>query len=139
MEAQVGDGILTIEALTTRYAENQGLDAKSPSNFSITYSWQTIERIRDYLVQQIRALRSPSADAQFLQQYALLPFKEVQAFLARYQPRLAAEIIQAYSNTMRWYYVTAFRRYRHALQKDGSSLVKEHETVGMEMPLSKGE
>jgi hypothetical protein len=80
-------------------------------------STKAVERIRDYVVAQIRALRSPSINAQVIQQNNFLPYKEVFAFLALQQPVIAGEISQAYNNTMRWYYAHNFARYRTALER----------------------
>ncbi|PCH04653.1 Vps52/Sac2 [Penicillium occitanis (nom. inval.)] len=55
-------------------------------------------RIRDYLVSQIKAMRSPNMNA-------------------RAHPTLSEEITQAYVNTMRWYYLSNFTRYSQALEK----------------------
>ncbi|KAF2837222.1 Sac2 family protein [Patellaria atrata CBS 101060] len=78
---------------------------------------KAIERIRDYLVAQIKALRSPNINAQILQQQNFLAHKDLSAFLSRHHPQLADEIRQAYINTMRWYYLHHFTRYRQALEK----------------------
>ncbi|EFW14852.1 vacuolar protein sorting-associated protein 52 [Coccidioides posadasii str. Silveira] len=78
---------------------------------------RAVERIRDYLVSQIRALRSPYINAQILQQHSLARYKELYGFLTCHQPSLAEEITQAYMNTMRWYYLSNFTRYNQALDK----------------------
>ena len=76
---------------------------------------KAIERIRDYIVAQIKALRSPNTNAQLIQQQTLLRYKDLYAFLARHHPVLGEEIGQAYVNTMRWYYSSHFTRYQQAL------------------------
>lgn len=86
-----------------------------PRSFSDGY--QAIERIRDYLVTQIKSLRSPNINAQIIQQRAFLPYKDLYVFLRRHHVQLADEIGLAYSNTMRWYYISHFTRYRQALEK----------------------
>ncbi|PGH03773.1 hypothetical protein AJ80_08643 [Polytolypa hystricis UAMH7299] len=78
---------------------------------------KAIERIRDYLVMQIKALRSPNINAQIIQQQSLANYKELYGFLSRNHATLAEEIIQAYINTMRWYYLANFTRYNQALEK----------------------
>lgn len=78
---------------------------------------RAVERIRDYLVAQIKSLRSPNVNAQVIQQQNLLKHKELYPFLARNSPQLAEEIAQAYTNTMRWYYSTNLTRYNAALRK----------------------
>ncbi|XHF97991.1 hypothetical protein AWENTII_001564 [Aspergillus wentii] len=78
---------------------------------------KAVERIRDYLVSQIRALRSPNINAQIIQQQRLVKFKDLYSFLSRTHPKLTEEITQAYINTMRWYYSSNFNRYLLALEK----------------------
>ncbi|KAF2198111.1 Sac2 family protein [Delitschia confertaspora ATCC 74209] len=78
---------------------------------------KAVERIRDHVVAQIKALRSPSINAQIIQQQAFVKFKDLFAFLAKHQPQLAQEISQAYIYTMRWYYLNHFTRYQKALEK----------------------
>lgn len=76
-----------------------------------------MERIRDYLVSQIRALRSPNINAQIIQQQRLVKFKDLYSYMSRAHPTLTGEITQAYVNTMRWYYLSHFTRYLQALEK----------------------
>ncbi|KAK2787146.1 hypothetical protein FQN51_003440 [Onygenales sp. PD_10] len=78
---------------------------------------KAIERIRDYLVAQIKAIRSPNINAQIIQQQSLIKYKDLYGFLSRNHPTLAGEISQAYINTMRWYYLSNFTRYNQALDK----------------------
>ncbi|KUL88492.1 hypothetical protein ZTR_05388 [Talaromyces verruculosus] len=74
-------------------------------------------RIRDYLVSQIKAMRSPNMNAQYIQQHHLVKYKDLYSFLTRAHPTLSEEITQAYVNTMRWYYLSNFTRYTQALEK----------------------
>lgn len=83
----------------------------------LTLIMQAVERIRDYLVSQIRALRSPNINAQIIQQQRLVRFKDLYGYLSRAHPTLTGEITQAYANTMRWYYLSNFNRYLQALDK----------------------
>lgn len=78
---------------------------------------RAVERIRDYLVAQIKSLRSPNINAQVIQQQSFLKHKELYPFLSRNHPQLAEEIGRAYANTMRWYYNSNFARYNTALGK----------------------
>ncbi|THC99383.1 hypothetical protein EYZ11_001107 [Aspergillus tanneri] len=78
---------------------------------------KAVERIRDYLVSQIRALRSPNINAQIIQQQRLVKFKDLYSYISRAHPTLTGEITQAYINTMRWYYLSHFTRYLQALEK----------------------
>ncbi|KAI9789190.1 MAG: hypothetical protein M1816_006324 [Peltula sp. TS41687] len=78
---------------------------------------KAIEMIRDFIVVQIRALRSPKVNAQIIQLNTLLKFKDLYKFLTRHNSKLAEEIIRAYINTMRWYYLSHFSRYSQSLEK----------------------
>jgi vacuolar protein sorting-associated protein 52 len=88
------------------------------------------ERIRDYLVAQIKALRSPSINAQIIQQQGFLKYKDLYAFLACHQPQLAEGITLAYVNTMRWYYLNHFTRYDTALKHLKLHTIDKNEVVG---------
>lgn len=89
-----------------------------------------IERIRDFLVSQIKALRSPNINAQIIQQRAFVAYKDLYIFLAKHHAQLADEIAQAYINTMRWYYLSHFTRYRLALEKIPLYIVDKHDGLG---------
>ena len=91
---------------------------------------QAVERIRDFLVSQIKALRSPSINAQIIQQRAFIAYKDLYLFLAKHHAQLADEIAQAYINTMRWYYLSHFTRYRLALEKIPLYTVSKYDAVG---------
>lgn len=91
---------------------------------------RAIERIRDYIVAQIKALRSPNINAQVIQQQTLLKYKDLYAFLARNHPELADQIGQAYVNTMRWYYSSNFSRYLQALSTLQVHAFDQHDLLG---------
>jgi hypothetical protein len=91
---------------------------------------KAVERIRDYVVAQIKAIRSPSINAQIIQQQAFLKFKDLFAFLAKQQPQLAQEICQAYVYTMRWYYLNHFTRYQKALEKLRVHTLDKYDLLG---------
>lgn len=91
-----------------------------------------IERIRDFLVAQIKALRSPNINAQIIQQQHFIRYKDLYAFLRKHHEVLAEEIGQAYMNTMRWYYLTHFTRYEKALAKVKLHTIAKHDTLGAE-------
>ena len=78
---------------------------------------KAVERIRDFIVAQIKALRSPNINAQILQQQTLMKYKELYSFLVRNHAVLADEIGQAYINTMKWYYSSNFTKYLQSLDK----------------------
>jgi len=91
---------------------------------------KAVERIRDYLVTQVKALRSPSMNAQVIQQQNFLKYKDLYTFLSRHHSQLAEEIGQAYVNTMRWYYLNHFSRYDEALRKMKVHLIDKNDVVG---------
>ncbi|QPH09884.1 hypothetical protein C2857_000936 [Epichloe festucae Fl1] len=103
---------------------------------------KAIERIRDFLVAQIKALRSPHINAQIIQQQNFLRFKDLYNFLHKHHATLADEISRAYMNTMRWYYQTQFSTYQQALAKikthvlDKSDLLGHEDTTRMATVLS---
>lgn len=100
-------------------------------------SAKAVERIRDYVVTQIKALRSPNINAQLIQQNNLLRYKDVFAFLAKRQPQLSEEIAQAYINTMRWYYSSHFARYKAAIDKLSVSAPDPNNTFAADNATSK--
>ncbi|ROT38693.1 Sac2 family protein [Sodiomyces alkalinus F11] len=91
---------------------------------------KAVERIRDFIVAQIKALRSPHINAQIIQQQNFLRFKELYAFLHRHHATLAGEICQAYMNTMRWYYLNQFTRYEKALQQLKLHILDKNDVLG---------
>jgi hypothetical protein len=90
------------------------------------------------LVAQIKALRSPSINAQIIQQQSLIKYKELYGFLSRNHPTLAEEICQAYINTMRWYYLTNFTRYSQALDTIKLHSTDRNDLLGADSTLQKG-
>lgn len=78
---------------------------------------KAVERIRDYVVAQVKSIRAPNVNAQLIQHQSFIRHKDLFPFLARNHPVLSEEIGQAYVNTMKWYYSSNFTRYQQALQK----------------------
>ncbi|CAA9960353.1 Vps52 / Sac2 family protein [Pyrenophora teres f. maculata] len=99
---------------------------------------RAIERIRDHIVAQIKAIRSPSINAQIIQQNAFLKYKELYVFLAKHQTELAQQIAQAYINTMRWYYLNHFTRYRTALEKIKIHAMDRYDVLGEDPSARRG-
>lgn len=113
----------------------EGKDVKAAQDiqpFINDISTKAVERIRDYVVAQIKALRSPSINAQVIQQNSFLRYKDVFAFLVKRQHALAEEISQAYINTMRWYYLHNFTRYKTAVEKLNVHLIDQTEVIAGE-------
>jgi hypothetical protein len=91
-----------------------------------------LERIRDFLATQIKALRSPNINAQIIQQQNFIRYKDLYAFLCRHHDKLAEEICQAYLNTMRWYFLNQFVRYEKALEKLRLHILDRNDTLGQD-------
>lgn len=99
---------------------------------------RAVERIRDHMASQIKALRSPNINAQIIQQNGFLKHKDLYAFLARHQPKLADEFAQAYVNTMRWYYLQHFTRYEAAVRSIKTHNIEKTEALAnIEDPTSR--
>jgi len=98
---------------------------------------RVIERIRDHLVSQVKAMRSPSINAQIIQQNNLAKYRDTFGFLVRHQPKLGEEITQAYVNTMRWYYHDHFTRYRAALEKLKVIPMDKSDAIGSDPSISR--
>lgn len=91
---------------------------------------RAIERIRDFIVAQIKALRSPNINAQLIQQQTFIKYKDLYAFLARNHAVLSEEVGQAYINSMKWYYHSNFSRYRQAIDKLPLHLFDQSDAIG---------
>lgn len=78
---------------------------------------RAVERVREFVVAQIKALRTSVKNAQPIQRQRLLKQQAAFAYLSRQQPQLQLDIAQAYANTMKWYYRTNFMAYKQALDK----------------------
>lgn len=77
---------------------------------------RAIERIRDFIVTRIKSLRVAGINAQAVQK-ELLDYRELYGFLMTAHPALAKDLLQAYVNTMAWYYSSYFQRYAKSLEK----------------------
>ncbi|KAI3317450.1 Vps52-domain-containing protein [Xylariaceae sp. AK1471] len=110
--------------------QNKGLQDLGPLLEKLVQ--KAIERIRDFLVAQIKALRSPHINAQIIQQQNFLKFKELFSFLHKHHPTLANEICLAYMNTMRWYYANQFTHYENALKRIKLHVLDKLDVLGNE-------
>ncbi|CAZ84752.1 unnamed protein product [Tuber melanosporum] len=95
---------------------------------------KAIERVRDFFVARIKAIRVPGANAQAIQQSGFLRYKALFQFMANHHVQLADEIGQAYINTMRWYYLSHFTRYHKSLEKLKLHVMDKHDVVGQVEP-----
>jgi len=78
---------------------------------------KAVERIRDFLIDQIKLLRgSIKQSSQSIQQLLVL-VKDIFAFLQTHHQELACQLRLAYIYSMKWYYQTRFAKYLYALQK----------------------
>ncbi|KAL9027666.1 MAG: hypothetical protein Q9196_003843 [Gyalolechia fulgens] len=91
---------------------------------------KAVERIRDFFVSQIKAIRSPNINVQIIQQQSFLRYKDLYSFLASHHPVLAEEIGQAYINTVRWYYLSNFSRYKQSLERIPIFIVNKNDAIG---------
>ncbi|KAK5112274.1 hypothetical protein LTR62_004435 [Meristemomyces frigidus] len=118
------------KAIDAKVKEGKGIKAAQDIKpFIDDVATKAVERIRDHVVAQIKALRSPSINAQVIQQNAFLRYRNVFGFLTTRQPQLAEEISQAYINTMRWYYSSHFVRYKAALDKLSLFVIDQSDTI----------
>lgn len=78
---------------------------------------KAVERIRDFLIFEIRLLRRSLKTSSQVVQEKLLQVKELYGFLEERHPVLAKQLLLAYIYTMKWYYTTRFAKYLYALQK----------------------
>ena len=83
-------------------------------------------------------MRAPGVNAQILQQNALARYRDAYAFLAKHRPQLEQEISQAYTNTMRWYYLSNFSRYKASLDKINIHFIDKNDSIGQEDPSRRG-
>lgn len=79
-------------------------------------SRKAVERIRDFIGTKIKSLRVFGVNSQAVQK-DLLSFRDLYTFLKLHHSSLANDILQAYVNTMSWYYSSYFQRYVKALEK----------------------
>jgi hypothetical protein len=93
---------------------------------------KAVERTRDYVVTQIKALRAPGVNAQLVQQNNFMKYKDAFQFLDRNQPQLGQEIGQAYINTMRWFYLHNFSRYKASLEKMNIHIIDKSEVLAQD-------
>ncbi|RCK57723.1 Vacuolar protein sorting-associated protein 52 [Candida viswanathii] len=78
---------------------------------------KAVERIRDFMIGEIRKLRSSSKSSSQLIQLKLLEVKETFQFMQLHHKQLADQLTTAYVYTMRWYYQSKFSKYLYALEK----------------------
>lgn len=140
---------MAIDQKPTGKAEDQNLG--KVSLFMTQLSDKLVERVRDYVVSQIKALRHPNIDAQIVQQRNFLPYQPGFAYLANHQPQLAGDISNAYVATMAWYYASHLARYKISVGKlairkmdytdalvDDSNFRKNSKLTGMQEVFSIG-
>ena len=134
--AEVEKRSKTINAKAKERPDLKAITDAKPLLDDLTH--RAVERIRDYIVAQIKAIRSPSINAQIIQQQAFLKYKDLYAFLAKHQPELAQQIGQAYVYTMRWYYLNHFTRYRTALEKIKVHPMDKYDVLGEDTSARRG-
>ncbi|KAG9668859.1 putative GARP complex subunit, partial [Aureobasidium melanogenum] len=129
-----------IKALEDLEKRSKIVDSKAPRSKSAAelkplidnLKNKAVERTRDYVVSQIKALRAPGVNAQLLQQNNFMRYKDAFQFLDRHQPQLGQEIGRAYINTMRWFYLHNFSRYKASLDKMNIHVVDKNEVLAQD-------
>lgn len=91
---------------------------------------KAVERIRDYFAGRIKSLRLANVHAGAVQTRDFLRFRPLFAYLAKRQPALAEDIVQAYANSMRYYYGSNFSRYRDTLLRMRIETVEQRSALG---------
>lgn len=127
--ADLDKRLKSVQAKAKESKKVKALDDLLPIMENLTN--KAVERIRDYLVAQIKALRSPNINAQLVQQQKFLKYKDLFTFLSSHQPKLAGEISQAYINTMRWYYLSQFTRYEASLKSIKLHAIEKTDLIGI--------
>ncbi|ODV94919.1 hypothetical protein PACTADRAFT_30339, partial [Pachysolen tannophilus NRRL Y-2460] len=88
-----------------------------------------IERIRNYMVNQVKLLRASGVPSQVIQQH-LLEVEEIYSFLLIHHKELALELRQAYINTMKWFYHSYFTKYLYSLERLNIHQIGKHMLLG---------
>lgn len=92
-------------------------------------SRKALERIRNYMASRIKSLRNFGVNSQTIQK-ELLDYRDLYSYLRAQCPQLADDILQAYINTMSWYYMSYFQRYIKALEKMNIHKVERNVLLG---------
>lgn len=105
------------EELSNKYFEkvNYLLD-KMNEKESLLVKAKVVERTRDFVISQIRALRTKPVSSQEVQN-KLFGCTDLFHFLQSQQPKLGEQLQRAYQSTMRWYYRSKFAKYIYSLEK----------------------
>ncbi|KAI5793269.1 Sac2 family-domain-containing protein [Geopyxis carbonaria] len=145
VEGEVNDA--WVKALYETDRRMKAIDAMDPAKVKAVrdvkpefekITHKTIERVRDFFVSRIKALRLPGCHAQTIQQSGFLRYKGLFQFMANHHAQLADEVGQAYINTMRWYYLTHFQRYHKVLGTIKIHAMDKNDTLGQEETTKKG-
>ncbi|KAI5963925.1 VPS52 [Candida margitis] len=105
------------EELSNKYFEkvNYLLDKMNEEDSQLIKA-KVVERTRDFVISQIRALRTKPISSQEVQN-KLFACSDLFHFLQSQQPKLGQQLQQAYQSTMRWYYRSKFAKYVYSLEK----------------------
>ncbi|GAO45919.1 Vps52/Sac2 [Saitoella complicata NRRL Y-17804] len=99
---------------------------------------RAIERIRDHLVFCIKSIRVPDCNLQYIQQVNMLRYRMLYRFLSDANVELAADIRQAYVNTVRWYFTHHFDRYHKHLEVLPLHKIEKTDLIGLDESSRKG-
>ncbi|CAK9437658.1 uncharacterized protein LODBEIA_P20360 [Lodderomyces beijingensis] len=106
------------EDLSNQYLEKvNSILERVNSDDAVLIKAKVVERVRDFLIDQIRLLRSNKTSSSQQIQRRLLNASNLFHFMRSQQPELASQLQNAYSHTMRWYYRSKFAKYIYALEK----------------------
>lgn len=105
------------EELSNKYFEKVSyLLDKMNEEEAMLIKAKVVERTRDFVIEQIRALRTKPISSQEVQN-KLLGCTDLFHFLQSQQPKLGQQLQQAYQSTMKWYYRSKFAKYIYSLEK----------------------
>ncbi|KAI5961816.1 VPS52 [Candida pseudojiufengensis] len=106
------------EELSNEYLEKVNfILEKMNDKDSASIKAKVVERIRDFVIDQIRLLRSPRSVSSQKVQQKLKDSSNLFHFLQSQQPNLGMQLQQAYFLTMKWYYKSRFAKYIYSLEK----------------------
>jgi len=97
---------------------------------------KAIERIKNFMVAKIKALRTIGTPSQVIQNQ-LIQCRDIYVFLKQKSPSLALELRQAYVYTMKWYYHSHFQRYLQSLSKLSVHVIDREALIGGQQSIFK--
>ena len=99
---------------------------------------KAIDKLRDFLLNQVRALRNPLTNISMIQQNVLLRLRDAYLFVRDRHLECAMEVTNAYLNTVAVYYSNAFEKYCRSLLKLQQDTSGRLDLLGIEENAKKG-